>query len=545
MGTLWTGGTIYTMREEHETVEAIYVENGIIQKTGSTEQIKSTYNDEITEEVNLDGTVMYPGFVDSHLHMIGHGERLLRLDLSSVTSSEMMKHELEQKVVEMENGDWIIGEGWNENNFPDRKIFHRDELDEIVSDQPMMLTRICRHALLVNSKALELAGIDDHTPDPLGGVIVRDDEGRATGYLLDNAQNLVQRRVPLKSEADLQFALKMAVVDLLRLGLVGGHTEDLHYYGGFRRTFDAFRTVIDGEEVKFRTNLLVHNQVVEVMNEDGWKYSGGTEFIKFGAMKIFADGALGGRTALLSHPYNDAPDTSGVAIYDLPELKSLVQKARFYNMPVVIHTIGDLALEHAIEATEAYPPAEGLRDRFVHVQVMREDLIERLLRMPVVLDIQPQFVTSDFPWVIERLGEERMPCSFAWKTLLNAGLHCAGGSDAPIESPDPLLGIHAAVTRKKPEDQHEGYYPEQKLSVYDAVSLYTTGSAYVIGKEHTHGQIVEGFTADFTVLDRDLFTIPSDEIPSAKVRMTVVNNTIMYDSKDQIPEANGRIENVD
>lgn len=529
MGTMWTGGTIYTMTSENDTVEAVYVQDGKIAMAGSRDSIEQKYGSAVTERVDLDGRVMYPGFVDSHLHMIGHGEKLLRLDLSQMESSHAMKEALVEKAAVAESDTWIIGEGWNENNFPDRKIFHREELDEIAPEQPMMLSRICRHALLANSKALELAGVDDNTPDPPGGVIVRDHSGKATGYLLDNAQELVQSKVPLKSEEDIRYALHTSVKDLLSLGLTGGHTEDLHYHGGFRRTFDAFRNVIDGEKIKFRTNLLVHNQVVGVMHEDGWKYGTGTEYVKFGAMKIFADGALGGRTALLSHPYNDAPETSGVAIYDLYELKSLVEKARFYQMPVVIHTIGDLALEYAIEAIEAHPVPEGLRDRLVHVQVARPDLIERLKKLPVVLDIQPQFVASDFPWVIERLGEERMAYSFAWKTLLDAGLHCAGGSDAPIESPDPLLGIHAAVTRKKAGVTHGGYYPEQKLTVYEAVSLYTKGSAYVIGKEDRRGQIAAGFVADFTVLDRDLFKIQEDEIPNAKVALTVVDNTMMYE----------------
>lgn len=528
MGTLWTGGTIYTMEEEGETTESVYTEAGKIVMAGKEHQIRSRYKEKISREINLGGKVMYPGFVDSHLHMIGHGEKLLRLDLSNVTSSETMREMLEDKAERTAGGEWIIGEGWNENNFPDRKIFHRNELDDIAPDQPMMLNRICRHAMLANSKALMLAGIDDHTPDPPGGVIVRDNNGKATGYLLDNAQELIQRKVPMKSEENIQFALRTAVEDLLKLGLTGGHTEDLHYHGGFKRTYDAFRTVIDGENIKFRTNLLVHNQVVGVMHEEGWQYGKETEFVEFGAMKIFADGAFGGRTALLSHPYNDAPETSGVAIYDLPELKSLVEKARLYQMPVVIHTIGDLALEYAIDAVEAYPPPKGLRDRFVHVQVTRPDLVERMKRIPVVLDIQPQFVASDFPWVIERLGEERMAYSFAWKTLLDAGLHCAGGSDAPIEFPDPLLGIHAAVTRKKAGDSHGGYFPEQVLSVFEAVSLYTKGSAYVIGKEEARGQIKEGYSADFTVLDQDLFQMEEEEIPNAKVQMTVVDDSIMY-----------------
>ncbi|HET7656732.1 MAG TPA: amidohydrolase [Bacillales bacterium] len=529
MGTLWTGGTIYTMKAEGETVEAVYTEDGKIVVAGGLQSIREDFQQKISREIDLDGNVMFPGFVDSHLHMIGHGEKLLRLDLSNVHSSEKMKSMLEDKTAETSHGEWIIGEGWNENNFPDRKIFHREELDAIAPDQPMMLSRICRHGLLANSTALHLAGINDDTPDPPGGVIVRDHQGKATGYLLDNAQELVQQKVPMKSEEDIQYALETSVRDLLRLGLTGGHTEDLHYHGGFKRTYEAFRRVIDGEDIKFRANLLVHNQVVGVMHEEGWGYGQGTEFVAFGAMKIFADGAFGGRTALLSHPYNDAPETSGVAIYDLPELKSLVEKARFYQMPVVIHTIGDLALEYAIEAVESHPPAAGLRDRFVHVQVTPPDLIERMKHLPVVLDIQPQFVASDFPWVIERLGQARMAYSFAWKTLLDEGLHCAGGSDAPIESPNPLFGIHAAVTRKKVGDTHQGYYPEQNLSVYEAVSLYTKGSAFVIGKEDQRGQIDQGFSADFTILDRDLFQIEQDEIPNAKVKMTVIDDTVMFE----------------
>jgi predicted amidohydrolase YtcJ len=530
VGTLWSGGTIYTLREEFETVEAVYVEGQNIKAIGSVKDIKQKYRNGITEEIDLDGSVMYPGFVDSHLHILGHGEKLLRLDLSDVTSPEKVKELLIEKAAESPEGEWIIGEGWNENNFPDRKIFHRDELDEIAADSPMMLTRVCRHAVLANSKALELAGIDDDTQDPPGGVIVRDAEGEATGYLLDNAQEFVKQVIPTVSEVYLQQALQRAIDDLISMGLVGGHSEDLHYYGGFVRTFEAYQNVIDGEKRKFRANLLVHNQVVSVMHEEGWKFGGGTDYLEFGAMKIFADGALGGRTALLSNPYNDVPETSGVAIHDPHELKSIIQKARYYKMPVAIHTIGDLALEYAIKAVEAHPPLQGQRDRFVHAQIVREDLIERLQYLPVILDLQPQFVTSDFPWVIERLGEERMAYSFAWKTLIDSGLHCAGGSDAPIESPDPLLGIHAAVARRKVEDEHEGYYPEQKLTVYEAVSLYTKGSAYAIGKENTQGQIAEGYKADFTVLNRDLFSIPIDDIPETNVKMTVIDNDIVYNA---------------
>ncbi|WP_349408151.1 amidohydrolase [Pseudalkalibacillus sp. SCS-8] len=528
MKTLWTNGTIYTMEKEGETVEAVLVEGTKIIDCGSKEWIEEHHD--IDEVQDLQGAVMYPGFVDSHLHMIGHGEKLLRLDLSDIHSAEEMRKVLKEKVYSTPLEEWIIGEGWNENNFLDRKIFHRIELDEIAPHHPMMLTRICRHALLANSKALAMAGITKETPDPPGGVIVRDSNGSPTGYLLDKAQDLVKNAIPQVTEEYLHRALRTSVEDLTKHGLVGGHSEDLNYYGGFRRTYQTFLDVINNDRLKFKANLLVHHEVVEDMHEEGYQFGSTNGYVELGAMKIFADGALGGRTAYLSKPYNDMPETYGVAIHTLTELKELVKKARRYNMPVAIHTIGDLALEFALYAVEENPPPEGLRDRFVHGQVVRPDLIERLRKVPVIIDIQPHFVASDFPWVIERLGEERMQYSFAWKTLLEEGIPCASGSDAPIETADPLSTIHAAVLRKKQGDEHEGYFPEQKLTVFEAVELYTKGSAYAIGKENETGVIQKGYSADFTILEEDLFQIDPEKIPEVKVVMTVVDNAIVYEA---------------
>jgi predicted amidohydrolase YtcJ len=436
---------------------------------------------------------------------------------------------LTKVVAQTPKGEWVYGEGWNENNFPDRKIFHREELDEIAPDHPVMLTRVCRHAILVNTKALELAGINNKTENPQGGVIVRDNEGVATGYLLDQAQEIVKKVTPEASDSYLHRALSTAYEDLVSKGLVGLHTEDLNYYTGFHNTYHAINNVIDGVEKKFRTNLLVHHEVVDDMHDEGYKYGEGNAFVTLGAMKIFADGAIGGRTALLSHPYNDAPETSGVAIHEKEALFKLIKKARAYSMPIAIHTIGDLAAEYAIEAVEKYPPKSGQRDRLIHGQFLNEDLINRLEKLPIVIDIQPQFVSSDFPWVIERIGEERLPYAYAWKKLLNKGILCAGGSDTPIESADPLLGIHAAIARRSIEEKHEGYSSEEKLTPFEAIALYTIGSAQAISGEDTYGKISPGYVADFTILDSDIFIIDVDDIPSTNVVMTVVDNTVVYE----------------
>ncbi|MDX8359281.1 amidohydrolase [Cytobacillus sp. IB215316] len=530
MGTLWFGGTIYTMCNENDKAEAVYVEEGMIKDIGSEEQLRKEYGEYITKNVDLQNAVMFPGFVDSHIHLIGLGEKLLTMDLSSKTTSDDIRTTLKEYVKSYNSGDWVIAEGWNENNLKDKKIFNRFDLDEISPNNPMVLKRICHHAAIVNSKALQLAGITAETTDPKGGVIVRNDKGEPTGYLLDKAVDLVTKAIPAVTTDYLNKALATSIDHCFSLGLVGAHTEDLNYYNSFSQTYETFLHVINGQSKKFRANLLVHHEVIDDMIQRELNDSSNEEFIKFGAMKIFADGALGGRTALLSEPYHDQSSTSGIAIHSQDELKELVKKARLYNMPVAIHVIGDLAFEYAISAIEAYPPPKGERDRLIHAQILRKELIERAKHLSVILDIQPTFVMSDFPWVIDRLGEDRMQYSYAWRTLIDEGFHCAGGSDAPIESANPLLGIYAAIMRKSPSDKHEGYYQDEKLTPFEAVCLYTRGSAYAVKMEQTHGKITPGFVADFTILDRDILQIDPEDIPLTNVVMTVVDNNIVYKS---------------
>ncbi|ANU10711.1 hypothetical protein A1A1_09596 [Planococcus antarcticus DSM 14505] len=524
MKVLWYGGTIYTMEAEGATMEAVLVSDDYIDKIGTYEELKQFAD----KEINLQGASMYPGLVDSHMHMIGHGEKLMRVDLSKIESSEEMREQLVESTKELNKGEWFIGEGWNENNFADRKIFHRHELDEI-SLSPMLLKRVCRHAILANSSALALAGITKDSPDPEGGVIVRDADGEPTGYLLDAAQDLVANQVPEVSVEYLTRALQKSVDHLLSLGLTGAHTEDMGYYGHYSRPLQAFKNVI-GEQLKFRSHLLRAHSAFEEMVE---KASYAEPFVDPGPMKIFADGSIGGRTALLSKPYNDDPSTIGVAIQSDEEFKRLVSIARKHGEAVAIHVIGDLGLEMALDAIEAHPVPSNKRDRLIHAMVVREDLVERMQKIDVALDLQPSFVTSDFPWVVERLGESRLEWAYTWKKLLNHGLICAGGSDAPIEEADPRLGIYAAVTRRKPYETHEGYQPEEKLSRFEAIQLYTSGSAAAIGKEAERGVIRQGFDADFTIFDRDLFSGNEEQILEAQPVMTVVAGEIMYQRGSQ------------
>lgn len=520
MKTIWHNGKLFTMDQEGETVEAVVTENGKIVAIGNYEDLKN----EAEESIDLKGSVLYPGFIDNHMHIIGHGQKLLSLDLSKAASSDEMMKMLLNAYPDLKEDEWFIGEGWNENNFADRKIFTHQELDQ-VTKSPMVLKRTCRHAAVANTKALELAGITKDTPDPNDGVIGRDENGEPNGLLKEGPMDRLLQLIPEPTEEMLTKALDKSVDDLLSLGLTGAVTDDLGYYGDYRNPLQAFKNVI-GEKKKFRAHLLRRSTVFTQLMEDEATYD--EPWIDPGEMKFFIDGSLGGSTALLGGPYADDPSTSGTAVLTDQEIDEHVATARKYGQAVAMHMIGDGAVEKGLDAIERHPVPEGKRDRLIHVNVLRDDLVERMKKLPVVLDIQPAFVASDFPWVMDRLGEDRLDWAYAWKRLVDEGFICGAGSDAPIEEVDPLLGIYAAVARRKPGETHEGYLPKEKLSRYEAVSLFTTGSAATIGKADSRGKLGIGFDADFTILDCDLFEVDADEILNAEVVMTVVAGDVMY-----------------
>ncbi|MGM9924895.1 MAG: amidohydrolase [Bacillus sp. (in: firmicutes)] len=524
MKQLWHGGIIYTMEQEQETVEAVLVEEGRICAVGSFSELE----DQADERIDLQGAAMYPGFVDSHLHMLFYGEKLIRLDLSKASSAEEML-EMVQEAAETAPADaWLFGEGWNENHFADRRIPTMEELDAI-RHEPILLTRICHHVALGNSAALSAGGITADSQSPSGGEIGRNARGKLNGLLFDQAINAVTEAIPREGEAYVDYladALNLAVDHMLSCGLTGGHTEDMHYFGKFSNPLAAYRRVIGGKH-HFRVNLLRHNAVFEEMAEADVAFD--EPFIEPGAMKIFADGALGGSTAALSEPYADQPDHKGLLIQTDEELEGMVKLARKHGEAVAVHMIGDAGAEQIMDIIEKYPAPNGKRDRLIHCCVLREDLMERMARLPVVLDLQPAFVPSDFPWVIDRLGESRLELAYAWKTLIDRGFMCAAGTDAPVEDINPLATIYAAVERKKPYADHQGFIPGQKLSRFEAIRMYTVGSAQAVCKEHERGLIKPGYVADFSIFDRDLFAGTPEEMLAAKAVKTVVAGRTVFD----------------
>jgi len=498
---LWTDGNIVTMEAEDDFVEAVLVENGTIIDTGLKKDLLPLAD--CVE--SLEGCAMYPGFVDSHIHLIGHGEKLSYIDLSNFTSIKQIKETVASHIT---SEKWYVTEGWDDNKLEEGRSLTCTDID-FITKTAVVLKRVCRHVLVANTTAMKIAGITKETPNPTGGVIGKDENGEPNGLFYDEAQRLITDCIPSPTTDNLKKIITSSIENLKSKGITGVHSEDMAYYGHYKVPLQAYRDVV---QKGFRVHLLRHHDVFEQMQGEET-----TPFIEFGAMKIFIDGSLGGRTALLSEDYTDLPGERGIEVHTPGKLENLVKMARSYKENIAVHVIGDQAVEKVLDLIEKFPVAEGKKDRLIHVNVLRADLIERMKKLPIILDIQPIFVASDFPWVIERLGESRLQSAYAWKLLLNQGLDCSGGSDSPIELADPLLGISAAVNNP--------HLPKQELTVFEAVSLYTTGSAKAIGREDKRGLILPGYDADFTILDN---VLEKDNIFSTTVVQTVVAGEIVY-----------------
>ncbi|AHN21672.1 amidohydrolase [Lysinibacillus varians] len=527
MATLWTGGTIYTMERAGETVEAVLEKDGKIVAVGTVD----TLLPQATTIQHLQGNFMYPGFVDSHLHIIGYGEKLLHIDVSNVTSKDELLHIIGARMEGVSAEQWVVAIGMNETAYTEPIFPTLSELDAL-GEAHLIIKRSCHHLILANSKALAFAGITNESPSPEGGIIEKK-QGQLTGVLKDTALYLIVNNMPYYTPAYIEEALQKSVASLQSYGLVGGHSEDLSYFGPPSQPIQAFRKIVDAEK-SFKVHLLQHHSVFE---EVALLKEQSTPYVEFGAMKIFVDGAFGGHTAALREPYCDDPDNYGILVHSTAQLEQYVQLARRYGQTVAVHAIGDLAIETILNVFAAYPPLEGQLDRLIHCSLVDEAILDKLAALPIAVDMQPQFVQGEYLAEIVKLGEKRSQGLHPLKSLLDRGLIVAGGSDAPIEVPNPLYGIYAAVARRNFGESHEGFGPQEKISRFEAVRLYTVGSAEIIGQEHRRGKIKEGFSADFTVFDDDIFTVDIEKIPHIQVAYTVVDGRIVYEQTKNRCEA--------
>lgn len=514
---LYFNGPIYTMKNEGETVQAVLVEGN---------RIKAVYNevpDLDVHHVDLQGNVLFPGFIDTHIHLVGTGIALRGVNFKDDYDIEIIIEKIRNATQNMDDSGFLICEGYNENQLGGFKIT-KDDIDAI-TDKKVIIKRVCRHAAVVNSSVFKYFNIDDDVQDMPGGHYEKID-GVLNGWVHDNAMETMLEVASIEDEASITGHVEYAIQQFTQAGLTGVHTEDLAYYNDFKDVLNAYKNVINKDN-PFRLNILRHTDVIEEVVQYDFEYN---DYFRPDAMKFYADGALGGRTALFSEPYSDE-ETYGLAIYTAEELAEQVKKARALDVNIAVHMIGDQAVEMVLDAIENHPPRSG-RDRLIHVSFLREDLIERMARLNIICDIQPMFVASDFPWAIERVGEWRMRYSYPWKSLLDKGIICGGGSDSPIEDFRPMTGIAAAVNRKAVDDQSDGYNMVEALSVFEAISLYTTEAAKVAHNLSEYGTIEEGKVADFTILKEDPFKVDRHLLHKVEVAATVVDGKAVYKDDD-------------
>ena len=515
MADLYFNGTIYTMTGENETQEAVLVEDNKVKRTGSYEELK----EQADHFIDLQEKTMMPALTDVHQHLIMIGKKLASLALDDVTDIDLMK----EKVASFDSGhQWNNILGYDENNFDNQYKIKIDELDQLTS-KPTLITRICSHAGVVNSEAFKRAGIADDVKDPEGGYFERDEEGKLTGWVYDKAFEMMRAATVDDTVESISKDITRAVKYMQSLGIANVHTEDLAYYGDFNVPLDAYLSTLGEDGLKFRVNLLTHEQVYDDVVKANKTYK--PNYVERDAMKIFADGAFGAKTALVSEPYEHT-DQHGLQIHSKEKLEAMVKNARSNDDAIAVHMIGDQAIEMVLDAIEKYPVAKGKHYRLIHISLLRPDLIERMSKLPVVCDVQPTFLTSDMPWVEEYIGSNRAKYLYPFKTLLDKGLILGGSSDAPIEKVNPFLGIHALITR---QDGGTVYNPNEVVERFEAFKMYTSEAAKIVYREDVQGQIKEGYFADFIVLDRDVMKVEANELKETKVLKTIIDGETVFE----------------
>ena len=574
--TAFLHGKIYTMQSKAADVapfallkdvsdivmaEAMLIDGDTITAVGSDAEIlaqireisSGTGSDAVTT-VDLAGRCVLPAFNDSHCHLLATGLNEVRLDLRGVRSCEEIVERGRAYLASaaLAPDDWIVGYGFDQNLFDDKRLPDRSTAEAISPDRPVFLDRVCGHVGAVNRAALAIAGYDENTVIT-GGVLARDENGKLNGILKEAALDKMRRLIPQPSPAMLEAALLHAMRNANRFGLASVQTDDLE-----SAALDSVIALYHKLEAEGRLTLRIYEEIqqprvpqLQSFLDRGLRTGDGDDFFRVGNIKLLTDGSLGARTAYMRDPYADAPETAGVAVYTQDALNEVVSLAHRNGMQVAFHAIGDGAIEQVVRSVEyakrteekarislmpeneIYPKKDSAlkqtsspsshRHRIVHCQFIGEDLLARIKEAGLCADIQPPFTASDYPIVDARVGAERSDWSYVWRTMAETGIPLGGGSDSPVETMNPIWGIDCAVNRTDlthlPED---GWHASQCLTVPQAISLYTRGSAYTEFSEHRKGQIAEGMLADFIVLSEDIFEVETRRIRDIQVTETYV-----------------------
>lgn len=554
---LFTNGKIYTMDSDLSVADALAIRGGRVVAVGSQDDVRRRVR--AKETVDLGGKTVFPGFIDAHAHLMSLGVSKLTIDLVGVTSESGIATLVEQRVKKSAPGQWVRGRGWDQNLWPSKRFPTHDILDRVSPNNPVYLARIDGHASFVNKKVLEIAGITKLTSDPPGGKVIRDSYGNPTGVFVDNAMELVSHFLPPPTDKESEEAIGLAVKECLKFGIVC-----MHDMGVDSTDIELYKRLIDRKEFPFRVYAAIGGAGAT------WdSYVGASTprlakgpLIGYGEnrlwvrmLKLYVDGALGSRGAALLEPYSDDPGNRGLTVTDEKSLRQLVDQALEKGFQVCTHAIGDRGnniILNVYEAALKAHPGTDQRLRVEHAQVLSLNDIPRFKQLGVIPSMQPTHCTSDMYWAEARLGPARVLGAYAWRSLLNTGVIIPGGSDAPVENPNPLHGIYAAVTRQDhlghPRNAREvkayfqlssegirdtaafenGWYASQKMTRIEAVKAYTNWAAFAGFQERLLGSLEKGKLADFVILSKDIMKIAPEEILTTVVEKTIVGGTEVY-----------------
>jgi len=524
--TMLTNGRVYTLDAACPVVDALVVRDGRVAFAGRRGDVNVPAAEPV---IDLAGRTVLPGLADAHGHLMYLAGARLTLDVVGARSEEAAARLVAEAVARARPGDWLGGRGWDQNLWPGRQFPSRGSLDRVAPRNPVSLARIDGHASWCNAAALHAAGITRDTPSPTGGIVVKDERGEPTGLLVDTAQRLVQRAEPLPSDERFDEAVREAIAECLAAGLTG-----IHEMGATLFALSSYRRLIERGQFPFRNYAAVAGR-----SEESWAYyrERGPEVIGDAqvvvrAFKLLSDGALGSRGAALHSPYCDDPDNRGLLLIPAEELARLTREAIERGFQVCVHAIGDRANTLTLDTFERTlarnPEARALRLRVEHAQILAEADIPRFRALGVLPSMQATHCTSDMEWATERLGPERLKGAYAWRSLLGTGVIIAGGSDFPVESPNPFYGIYAAVARRPVTGEARGWQAEQRMTREEAMRSFTTWNAYASHQEADLGALTAGKRADLIVCSDDVFTCAEDRIKDIVPLLTMVGGEIVY-----------------
>ncbi|CUS77702.1 hypothetical protein JGI7_01468 [Candidatus Kryptonium thompsonii] len=526
---IFINGKIWTVDKAKPVAQAVAVLGDKIIAVGSNSEIKK-YAGKNTKVVDLKKKLMLPGFIDDHTHFVSGGFQLMSVDLRTAKTPEEFALKIKE-YAEKNPGRWITGGDWDHELWGG-ELPRKEWIDKYTQNVPVFVTRYDGHMGLANSLALKLAGITRETPDPPGGLIVRDENGEPTGILKDEAMSLVYKVIPEPSLEERISAIKLALEEAKKLGLTGVH--DI----GTVEDFKAYQELYKRGELTIRVFLRLPISQWEDLAKLGIQVPFGNEFIRIGSLKAYADGSLGSMTALFFDPYDENPNTKGLAtdIVIDGRLEKWAIEADKAKLQLSIHAIGDSANSLVLSIFEKVVkqnPTWDRRFRIEHAQHIHPKDFVRFKNLNVIASMQPYHAIDDGRWAEKRIGKERCKTSYAFRTFLDNGVKLCFGSDWNVAPLSPILGIYAAVARQTLDGKHpEGWFPEQKISVEEAVECYTINNAYAEFAENEKGSITPGKLADFVVLSDDIFNIPAERIKDVKVLMTVLGGKIIYQSQD-------------